>query len=202
MTAVAKAVHRGADGSVHYLMSTRDGSLLVIADPALGVRRISFDGPVRLVPQDSKSDAVHYESISATGSTRVAVWPGEEPAISDYGFCVYCAFPAPGRVGAGHDSELWPSCPSHGRAKPAPAHEPEPELRPAASSSTGTAGEPAESSKGKPRVRVLDASLRPAPEPEMAPVPTLEPLTGAEAREAASRWVRPMALTGSKRNGS
>jgi hypothetical protein len=97
---VAKAVHRGPDGSLHYLMSTDVNSLLVIPDPALGVRRISFDGPVRLVPRDSKSDAVHYES-SASGSTRVVVCPGEEPAISDYGFCVYCAFPALGRVGAG-----------------------------------------------------------------------------------------------------
>lgn len=86
MSAVAKAVHRGSDGSVHYLMSTPDSSLLVITDPVLGVRRIPFDGPCRLLPQDSKSDAAHYESISATGSTRVVVWPGQEPAISDYGF--------------------------------------------------------------------------------------------------------------------
>jgi hypothetical protein len=174
MVARAKAVHRGTDGSVHYLRSTPDNSLLVITDPVLGVRRIPFEGPVRLVPRDSKSDAVHYESISATGSTRVAVWPGQEPAISDYGFCVYCAFPAPGRVGAGHDSELWPSCPSGGRAKPEPAPEPEQVL--AVSSSNGTGGRPTESSKGTPRVRVLDAG--PAPVQDEA----------LSRSEAASRW--------------
>ena len=57
-------------------------------------------------------------------------------------------------MGAGHDSELWPSCPSHGRAKPAPEPVQEPgappevatraadALQPAVSSSTGTEDRP------------------------------------------------------------
>jgi hypothetical protein len=77
MTALAKAVHRGDDGSVHYLVSTPESSLLVITDPVLGVDRIPFDGPVRMLPPRAPlgvpgevTGVVEYESISASGSTR------------------------------------------------------------------------------------------------------------------------------------
>jgi len=47
MSRLAKAVHRGADGSVHYLASSRDGSELIITDPVVGLSRVHFDGPCR-----------------------------------------------------------------------------------------------------------------------------------------------------------
>lgn len=221
MTAVAKAVHRGADGSVHYLMSTPESSLLVITDPVLGVDKIRFDGPLRKkLPRQLNrdphpgevTDGVEYESISATGTTMVSTAAGRGPLITQYGFCASCAFPPAGQLSRGHDYSLWPVCPGgegsrrspmvvrapegtvthdigvdHQKAFPVPGAVAQPAPVPAQSSGTGTEGEPSESSRGRPRVRVLDAE-RPAPEPEMAPVPTLEPLTGAEAREAASRW--------------
>jgi hypothetical protein len=55
MTAVAKAVYRGSDGSVHYLSSSPDHSLLIITDPVLGVELIEFDGPAQLTSHP-KSD--------------------------------------------------------------------------------------------------------------------------------------------------
>jgi hypothetical protein len=172
MTAVAKAVYRGSDGSVHYLMSTPDSSLLVVTDPALGVRRFSFDGPCRLTR--SGADSVQYESISATGSATVTVWPGQEPLFSEYGFCTSCAFPPLGQPGRNHDYEQWPVCPSGDRAKPAPA--PERVQEPAQPSSTGTAGRPTKPSRGKARVRVLDAEPARVPEPAPEPVRGMMPV--------------------------
>jgi hypothetical protein len=207
MTALAKAVHRGDDGSVHYLVSTPESSLLVITDPVLGVDRIPFDGPVRMLPPRAPlgvpgevTGVVEYESISASGSTRVSVRPGEVPFIYSMGVCFSCSFPPPDRAGMGHDYELWPVCSGdkgsrtptvvqapegtyfhhididHQKAFPVPGTVAQPAPEPAQSSSTGTAGEPTESSKGKPRVRVLDAG----------PAPVQE--EGLSRGEAASRW--------------
>jgi hypothetical protein len=211
MSAVAKAVHRGVDGSVHYLMSSNECSLLVVTDPALGVDRIEFDGPVRMLPPRTPlgvpgevAGVVEYESISASGSTRVSVRPGEVPFIYSMGVCFSCSFPPLDRAGMGHDYELWPVCPGgkgsrtptvvqapeetvfhdididHQKAFPVPGTVAQPAPEPAQPSGTGTGGKPTESSKessrGKPRVRVLDAE--PAPVQE-------EPLSRGEA---ASRW--------------
>jgi hypothetical protein len=89
MTAVAKAVHRGTDGSVHYLMSTRENSLLVVTDPVLGVDKIRLDGPCRQTA--ARPDGpVQYEAIGTKGSTLVWVNPGQPTLISEYGFCVSC----------------------------------------------------------------------------------------------------------------
>jgi hypothetical protein len=76
MSTVAEAVHRGTDGSVHYLSSTPTGSQLIITDPALGVRRIPLDGPCRLTDRGDNTGSVVYESISAKESTTVTVSPG------------------------------------------------------------------------------------------------------------------------------
>jgi hypothetical protein len=166
MTITAKAVHRGVDGSVHYLSFTNEASFLLITAPALGVRRIPVDGPCRLIA-GHPSGAALYEAIGATCSTTIDVQPGEEPRIRELGVCMSC-------TQGPHDFELWPVCPRSHRPEPAP----EPEQEPAVSSSTGTGGKPAESAKGKPRVRVLDAESAPAPVQE-------EPLSRSEA---ASRW--------------
>jgi hypothetical protein len=111
MSTRAQAVHRGADGSVHYLADTAEGSLLIITDPVLGVVRLPFDGPCRLVPRDPNLpagyDAVQYESISGTESIMVSVSPGQEPLIHALGVCIACM------VGD-HDYELWQECPSGG----------------------------------------------------------------------------------------
>jgi hypothetical protein len=208
MTTVAKAVHRGADGSVHYLMSTEDSSLLVITDPVLGVDKIRFDGPVRKKPPrqlnrdphpGEVTDGVEYESISATGTTMVSIAPGRGPLITQYGFCVSCAFPPAGQLSRGHDYSLWPVCPGgegsrrpptvvqapegmvihhigidHQKAFPVPGPGAQPAPEPAQSSSNGTGGEPTGSSRGKPRMRVLDAE--PAPEPAREPVRGMQPV--------------------------
>jgi hypothetical protein len=89
MAAVAEAVFRGADGSVHYLSSTIEGSMLIITDPATGVSRIPIDGPARLVAQ-FPSGAARYEAIGATVSTTVDVSPGQGPYIREMGLCDYC----------------------------------------------------------------------------------------------------------------
>jgi hypothetical protein len=133
MSAVAKAVHRGTDGSVHYLMSGAESSLLVVTDPALGVDRIEFDGPVRMLPPRTPlgvagevAGVVEYESISASGSTRVSVRPGEVPFTYSMGVCFSCSFPPPDRAGMGHDYELWPVCPGgKGSRTPTVVHAPE-----------------------------------------------------------------------------
>jgi hypothetical protein len=186
MTAVAKAVYRGSDGSVHYLSSSPDHSLLIITDPVLGVERIEFDGPAQLTSHP-KSDGVGYVSVSAsTTTTTVAVGPGQPPLIHQYGFCFPCAFPPLGQAVEGHDFELWPQCPSGDphRKRRADADSdnivplPEPSREPGSPSSTGTGAEPTEPSRGKPRVRVLDA------EPESEPVQE----ESLSRREAASRW--------------
>jgi hypothetical protein len=54
---------------------------------------------------------VEYESISASGSTRVSVRPGGVPFICSMGVCFSCSFPPLARAGMGHDYELWPVCP-------------------------------------------------------------------------------------------
>jgi hypothetical protein len=145
MTAVAKAVHRGADGSVHFLSSTPDRSVLIITDPVLGKDEITFDGPVRLVPPRAGSGAVEYESISASGSTTVHVSPGQRDLIREVGgLCTYCCFPPLGQLGRSHDYELWPVCPGDARRRKdhAPGTPPEvatrdtASLRPAPSPST------------------------------------------------------------------
>jgi hypothetical protein len=74
---VAKAVHRGSDGSVHYLVSAVKSSLLVVTDPGLGVRRIELDGLCRLISAHP-SGAVRYEAVGAAESTTVDVAPGRE----------------------------------------------------------------------------------------------------------------------------
>jgi hypothetical protein len=108
MSTLARAVHRGGDGSVHYLSSADDGSTLIIADPALGKAvPIRLDGPCRL---RSRTDdgRVEYEAIGTVYSTLVVVSPGSPPLISEYGFCSSCmTLPS-------HDYELWPVCPSEG----------------------------------------------------------------------------------------
>jgi hypothetical protein len=127
MGARARAVHRGADGSVHYLSSTPDGSLLIITDPAVGVTRIPFDGPCRLIPRSpllpAGYDAVDYRSIGASGSTLVSVRPGERPfTYGVTGLCDSC-------MDGPHDFGLWPVCPGEGERQvfgpaPVPASEP------------------------------------------------------------------------------
>jgi hypothetical protein len=83
MSRLAKAVHRGADGSVHYLASSRDGSELIITDPVVGLSRINFDGPCRLVSRSpslpASYDAVEYKSTTVSGSSSVSVRPGQPP---------------------------------------------------------------------------------------------------------------------------
>jgi len=112
MSTVAQAVHRGSDGSVHYLSSTPTGSMLIIADPVLGVSRIRFDGLCRLIPRDPRLpagyDAVQYLSISAAESTRVTVRPGRAPFLHTIGgVCWECML-------GEHDFGLWPVCPRGG----------------------------------------------------------------------------------------
>jgi hypothetical protein len=178
MSTVARAVHRGQDGSVHFLSSTLTSSFLLLTDPTVGVSRIPVDGPCRLISAHP-SGAARYEAISPKLSTTVDVGPGQEPRIREMGWCDYCLVHT-----EGHDFELWPFCPSGDRHRKRRADAdsdnvvplPEPLQAAGSPSSTGTGG--------KPRVRVLDAERAPG----MAPVPTLEPLTGAEAREAAARW--------------
>jgi hypothetical protein len=88
MGARARAVYRGADGSVHYLSSTAESSVLIVTDPAVGMTKIPFDGPCRLVPRSpllpAGYDAVDYRSVGASGSTLVSVSPGERPSIWRY----------------------------------------------------------------------------------------------------------------------
>jgi hypothetical protein len=153
-----------------------------------------------------------YESISASGSTRVSVRPGEVPFIYSMGVCFSCGFPPVDRAGMGHDYEFWPVClgtkgsrtPTvvqapeetvfheigidHQKAFPVPGTVAQPAPEPAQSSGTDTPGVPADPSRGKPRVRVLDAESAPEPAPErgMAPVPTLP--AAANRREVESRW--------------
>jgi hypothetical protein len=116
MSAVAKAVHRGANGSVHYLSSTVDGSLLIIADPAYGVVKIPLDGPCRQVPRGPNLPAgyrgVVYESVSATGSTQITVSPGRRPFEHTIGGVCSCC------VLGVHDFELWPVCPRRNGPNP------------------------------------------------------------------------------------
>jgi hypothetical protein len=160
MNTVAEAVHRGIDGSVHYLASTPTGSqLIVVTDPVLGVRQPGIDGPCRLTDPGGNTGSVVYESISAKESTTITVCPGQEPSIySIVGVCTHWAFVA---GGAGHDFDLWPECPFGDQVKepeadaavvplrprPAPALEPVAEPEPMPSQRTQSA----------PRVRVLDA---------------------------------------------
>jgi hypothetical protein len=108
MSTVAEAVHRGSDGSVHYLSSNPKASFLLITDPVVGVSRIPVDGLCRLIKADG--DSVEYQSIGARSSTTVRTSPGQEPLISEYGFCFSC-------VGGPHDYDLWPVCRSGDRGK-------------------------------------------------------------------------------------
>jgi hypothetical protein len=183
MAAVAKAVHRGADGSVHYLSSSPDHSVLIITDPVLGVDRIELDGPCRLIPRGpnlpASYDSVVYESISATGSTRVDVSPGQ-PAFLHVmgGVCWSCAFTA--RDG-GHDYDLWPTCPSENRRTKRDEDRGVVRLAPrpedtAAVSSPGTGASssaPPVEGRADPLVRVFDPQFTPAP---------VEPVTPPEIR--------------------
>lgn len=172
MGAVAEAVHRGADGSVHYLSSSVDGSLLIIADPAYGVARIPLGGPCRQVPRGPNLPAgyrgVVYESVSAAGSTLITVSPGRPPFEHTIGgVCSSCML-------GEHDFELWPVC---------PGPLPEPVKEPSSASGSGTSAVPSTPpdapAKGKARVRWLDAK-KPAPEPEPVPVRGMEPVPVAD----------------------
>jgi hypothetical protein len=174
MSTVAEAVHRGSDGSVHYLASAPDSSLLIVTDPVLGVRRLSFDGPCRLTDPGGNTGSVVYESISAKESTTVTVSPGQEPSFHILGgVCTHCVFDA---GGAGHDLDLWPECPFGDQVKeqiqdaavvrltprgePAPESVADPAPEPAPRSGTGTSDAQAELSRGTqnaPQMRVLDA---------------------------------------------
>jgi hypothetical protein len=83
MNTVAEAVHRGIDGSVHYLASTPTGSqLIVVTDPVLGVRQPGLDGPCRLTDPGGNTGSVVYESISAKESTTITVCPGRSRATT------------------------------------------------------------------------------------------------------------------------
>ena len=109
VTQTAEVVHRGSDGSAHFLSSSAGGSLLIITDPAVGVVKIPFDGPCRLTPRSPNLpagyDAVDYESVGVSGSTMVSVHPGEMPSsYSVAGVCFAC-------VAGPHDYSLWPVCP-------------------------------------------------------------------------------------------
>ena len=170
MGAVAKALHRGADGSVHYLSSTVDGSLLIIADPAYGVVKIPLEGPCRQVPRGPNLPAgyvaVVYESISATGSTLLTVSPGRPPFEHTIGgVCSSC-------MQGEHDFESWPVCP---RPLAQPVKKPSSASSPGMSATPNTP--PEAPAKGKARERWLDAK-KPAPEPEPEPVPVrgMEPV--------------------------
>jgi hypothetical protein len=198
MSTLAKAVHRGADGSVHYLATTAEGSLLIITDPVLGVRRLPFDGPCRLVRQGGGS--AEYESISATSSISVTVNPGQEPLISELiGICTACVFPLVGQPDKGHDYGLWPYCPSSDREKdgnvvplpprsepvrervPAePVQEPEPASSPGTSAPIGAVSASAEGAQSDAGVRWLDDTRR-APDPQYTPA-SEEPVTPPEIR--------------------
>ena len=110
VTQTAEVVHRGSDGSAHFLSSSAGSSLLIITDPAVGVVKIPFDGPCRLTPRSPNLpagyDAVDYESVGVSGSTMVSVHPGEMPSSSRSvaGVCFAC-------VAGPHDYSLWPVCP-------------------------------------------------------------------------------------------
>lgn len=181
MNAVAKAVHRGADGSVHYLSSTVDGSLLIIADPAYGAVKIPLDGPCRQVPRGPNLPAgyvtVAYESISATGNTLITVRPGRPPFEHTIGgVCSSCMF-------GEHDFGLWPVCPSGNRHK---KRDTESVDEPGTSAAPSTP--PDAPAKGKARVLRLDAK-KPAPEPGMPPAPAAEPMRSRqERRDLETRW--------------
>jgi hypothetical protein len=173
MSTLAEAVHRGTDGSVHYLSSTPTGSQLIVTDPVLGVRRLSLDGPCRLTDPGGNTGSVVYESISAKESTTVTVSPGQEPSFHILGgFCTHCVFDA---GGAGHDFDLWPECPFGDQVKeqiqdaavvrltPRPEPAPEPAAdsapEPAPRSGIGTSDAQAEAPEpvqSAPRVHALD----------------------------------------------
>jgi hypothetical protein len=153
MSTLAKAVHRGADGSV------------------LGVRRLPFDCPCRLVHRGD-TGSVQYESISSTWSTSITVSPGQQPNISELiGICTACVLPPFGRPDNGHDYELWPECPSSDREKkrnqdgenvvPPPSRS-EPVKTPVAANGAVSAN--AEGAQNGAGVRWLDA--KPAREPQ------------------------------------
>jgi len=109
MSRLAKAVHRGADGSVHYLASSRDGSELIITDPVVGLSRINFDGPCRLVSRSpslpASYDAVEYESITVSGSSSVSVRPGQPPFEHSIGGVWWAC------MHGDHDFSVWQVCP-------------------------------------------------------------------------------------------
>ena len=162
----AKAVHRGVDGSVHYLSSSDTFSLLIIADPAYGAAKavkIVLDGPCRKLARGPNLPAgyrgVEYESISANGSTLITVSPGRQPfEHTIVGVCSSC-------MDGEHDFELWPVCP---RPLAQPVKKPSSASSPVTSAAPSTP--PEAPAKGKARVRWLDAR-KPAPEPEPEPVP-------------------------------
>jgi hypothetical protein len=180
---LAEAVHRGRDGSIHYLASSPTGSQLIITDPVLGVRRLGFDGPV---VRASNTGSVEYESIGSSGSTTVIVSPGHEPNITWIGICTYCAFPPIGHANRGHDFQLWPYCPWADRDRepesdqnvvPLPARS-EPVAEPAPRPSTGTGDAQAVPSPGTqsaPRVPVVGVDPQYTPASE-------EPVTSPEIR--------------------
>jgi hypothetical protein len=108
----ARAVHRGADGSVHFLSSGPTSSELIITDPVARLSRLHFDGPCRLKPRNPNLPvtyvAVDYESIGAEGSSMISVSPGERPFIHGLGGgCFSC-------MDGSHDFGLWPVCPGEG----------------------------------------------------------------------------------------
>src|SRR5512133_18135 len=115
MNTRAKKVYQGADGSVHFLSSGVDYSVLIITDPKLGRDQIEFDGPVRLLPRHPllpvDFDGVQYQSVSASGSTMVTVHPGRPPfEHSLAGVCDSCMF-------GEHDYSVWPVCPGDHRGR-------------------------------------------------------------------------------------
>jgi hypothetical protein len=104
-------VHRGTDGSVHYLSSSPEGSDLIFTSPAFGVAQEHFDGPVRMV----KSRAGHmYEMISATESTTITPMTTGMLLHTIGGICFHCAGPDADWAlpyNERHDYDLWPHCP-------------------------------------------------------------------------------------------
>jgi hypothetical protein len=166
MSTLAKAVWRGDSGSVHYLSSTPEGSTLIVTDPAFGVERVHLDGPCRMVNGGS---SYMYESISATGSTRIT--PTTTGLLIDnLGICVYCAFPPVGQPDRGHDYSLWPHCPS---------------------------GDPVRRQALKQEEDAHPVRLAPEPDPVPEPEPVPEPVPVEEPEpEAAKRAPRLRSLFG------
>jgi hypothetical protein len=178
MGARARAVHRGADGSVHYLLSTPESSLLIVTDPVVGMTKIPFDGPCRLIPRSpllpAGYDAVDYQSVGAEGSMLVSVRAGERPSIYGVtGLCDSC-------MAGPHDWSLWPVCPGEGERQvfgpPAavPASEP-----------VSVSGAVPDEHVGKEVRRRRFFEREPDPEPVPVPVPQVAPVVSVQVERAA-----------------